>query len=230
VRRRLSATPPRAAGLALALAALLAGSPAAAQTRRPPPKAPLLRTAPAEMTCQAPLGVGVRTARLFCDVLAGRDATGGILVKIPKHQGQATLTFDLHNRHTYSAEQVASGRAYVRYTATIGVLTLDNTLLSRFVVRNEFRREGDLFDRIGGGSGPGGVKAVAPTGVEPVLIQLPAGTETVSILGEKVATVKAEGEVLYSTPGRPIAIISQPMVEFRPPATTKPAAKKKPKR
>lgn len=212
------------------LVALFAGSPAGAQARRPPPKGPLLRTVPAEMTCQAELGVGVRTARLFCDVLAGRDATGGIIIKIPKHQGQATLTFDLHNRHTYSAELVASGRAYVRYTATIGVLTLDNNLLSRFVVRNEFRREADLFDRVGGGRSPGGVKAVAPTGVEPVSIQLPAGTEAVSILGEKVSTARLDGEVLYSTPGRPIAIISQPMIEFRPPATTTPAAKKKPKR
>jgi hypothetical protein len=203
------------------LAAFSAGVPApvAAQSRRPAPKAPLLRTAPADMTCPAPLGTGVRTGRLFCDVLAGRDATGGIVIKIPKHQGQATLTFDLHNRHTYSADQVAAGRAYARYTATIGVLTLDNTLLSRFVVRNEFRREADLFDRVAGGSGAGGVKAVAPTGVEPVTIQLPPGTEQVSILGEKVATVRIDGEVLFSTPGRPVAIISQPMVEFRPPPT-----------
>jgi hypothetical protein len=211
----------RAAAAAALLAAFSTGvpAPAAAQSRRPASKAPLLRTAPADMTCPAPLGTGVRTGRLFCDVLAGRDASGGILIKIPKHQGQATLTFDLHNRHTYSADQVAAGRAYARYTATIGVLTLDNTLLSRFVVRNEFRREADLFDRVSGGSGPGGVKAVAPTGVEPVTIQLPPGTEQVSILGEKVATVRIDGEVLFSTPGRPIAVISQPMVEFRPPAT-----------
>lgn len=189
-----------------------------AQSRRPPPKGPLLRTAPADMTCPAPLGVGVRTSRLFCDVLAGRDASGGILIKVPKHQGTATLSFDLHNRHTYSAEQEQSGRAYVRYTATIGVLTLDNTLLSRFVVRTEFRREPDLFDRISGGSGPAGVKAVAPTGVEPVTIILPADVEVVSILGEKLSTSRLDGDALYTTPGRPVAVISQPMVEFRPPA------------
>jgi hypothetical protein len=209
--------------------ALASTASAAPQAKRAParPKAPLLRTAPAEMTCPTPLGTGVRTGRVFCDVLAGRDATGGIVIKVPKHQGPATLTFDLHNRHTYSADQVAAGRAYTRYTATIGVLTLDNTLLSRFVVRNEFRRESDLFDRIGGGGGPGGVKAVAPTGVEPVTIQLPANTEEVSILGEKVSSVRLDGEVLFSTPGRPIAIISQPMIEYRP--ASAPAAKSRPK-
>jgi hypothetical protein len=194
-----------------------AAVPIAAQAKRPPPpKAPLLRTQPAEMTCPAPLGSGVHTSRLFCDVLAGRDASGGIIIRIPKHQGPATLTFDLHNRHTYSAEQVAANRAYVRYTATIGVLTLENTLLSRFVVRSEFRRETDLFDRVSGGSGPGGVKAVAPTGVEPVSIELPGDVDAVSILGEKVSTTKMDGQILYNTPGRPIAVISQPMIEYRP--------------
>jgi hypothetical protein len=208
---------PVLAGMAVALAVTFAAPPIAAQARRP--RAPLLRTQPADMTCPAPLGNGVRTARLFCDVIAGRDSTGGIIIRLPKHQGAATLTFDLHNRHTYSAEQVASGKAYVRYTATIGVLTLDNNLLSRFVVRNEFRRESDLFDRIAGGSGPGGAKAVAPTGVEPVTIELPAGIEEVSILGEKVSTVRLDGEHVYSTPGRPVAIISRPMIEYRPPST-----------
>ena len=66
-----------------------------------------------------------------------------------------------------------ANRAFTRYTATIGVLTMDNTLISRAVVDNEFRKAGDLVDRIGGGAGPGGVKAVAPTGIESVTITIP---------------------------------------------------------
>ena len=216
----------------IVVAVLMAGVAASTATshasaQRSHPKQPLLRTEPATVTCPAPLGSGVRTARLFCDVLAGRDPAAGIVIRLPKHQGVATLTFDLHNRQTYSAEQVRSGNAYTRYTATIGVLTLDNTLLSRFVVQSEFRRETDLFDRIAGGSGPGGVKAVAPTGVEPVRIEIPANVEAVSILGEKLATTRVEGNALYTTAGRPIAVISQAMIEFRPVATP-PAPAKKP--
>ena len=166
-------------------------------------------------------------------MLVGRDPAAGIIIRLPKHQGVATLTFDLHNRQTYSAEQVKSGNAYTRYTATIGVLTLDSTLLSRFVVQSEFRRETDLFDRIAGGSGPGGVKAVAPTGVEPVRIDIPAKVEAVSILGEKLNTTRIDGNALYTTAGRPIAVISQAMIEYRPvsaAATTpkKPAKKTRP--
>ena len=92
---------------------------------------------------------------------------------MPPHKGAATLTFDLHNLHTYSEEQVRAKRAFTRYTATIGVLTMDNTLISRAVVQNEFRAAADLVDRVGGGAGPAGVKAVAPTGTESVSIEIP---------------------------------------------------------
>ena len=218
------------------LLAGVAGSTVAphASAQRSRPKQPLLRTEPAAITCPAPLGSGIRTARLFCDVLAGRDPAAGIIIRLPKHQGVATLTFDLHNRQTYSAEQVKRGNAYTRYTATIGVLTMDQTLLSRFVVRSEFRKEADLFDRVAAGGGAAGVKAVAPTGVEPVRIDIPANVDAVSILGEKLATTSMEGNALYMTAGRPIAVISQAMIEYRrasaaaTPSAKKPTKKTKP--
>jgi len=121
-------------GVALAAAC---GVTLVAQARRPAPKPPLLRTQPADMTCPAPLGSGVHTSRLFCDVLAGRDATAGILIRIPKHQGPATLTFDLHNRHTYSEEEIRAGRGFAKYTAVIGVLSMKGDLLGRGAVQSE---------------------------------------------------------------------------------------------
>src|SRR5438093_4695393 len=176
----------------IALALVVAASTAAAQTKRAPrnaaapPPAATVKVAP-EITCPAPLGVGVRTMISFCDVMTGRDPAEGILIPLPPHKGPATLTFDLHNRHTYSEEQMKANRAYARYTATIGALTMDNTLISRAVVQSEFRKQGDLVDRIAGGAGPGGVKAVAPTGTESVSIVIPEGEEKVSLLGEKLA-------------------------------------------
>src|SRR5438094_1008942 len=195
-------------------------------TRRPapPPPAPPMNVAP-DMTCPAPLGVGVTSKAAFCDVLAGRDPAAGILIKLPPHKGPVTLTFDLHNRHTYSEEQAKANRAYARYTATIGVLAMDNTLISRAVVQNEFRKASDLVDRIGGGAGPGGVKAVAPTGDEPIAITIPEAEDAVSILGEKLTVDRIDGTATYSSPGRPIAVISNVMIEYRPAPPPKPATK-----
>ena len=190
-------------------------APAPARRPAPPPPVPLAKAAP-EITCPAPLGLGVDTKRTFCDVLTGRIPAEGVLVPLPPHVGPVTLTFDLHNRHTYSEEQVQAKRAFARYTATIGALTSDNTLISRAAIQSEFRTAADLFDRIGGGAGPGGLKAVAPTGVVAVTITVPEVENQVSLLGEKVTVERAEGTATYSSIGRPIAIVSNVMIEYRP--------------
>ncbi|HEY3160308.1 MAG TPA: hypothetical protein VGJ78_15190 [Vicinamibacterales bacterium] len=194
-------------------------APARAPARRAapkPPPLPPLQTETATITCPNPLGNGVKTGRMFCDVLTGREPADGILVDIPPHVGPVTLSFNLHNRHMYSEELIKSNRAYRRYTASIGVLTMDNTLVSRAVVQSEFRSASDLLDRIGGGAGPGGVKAVAPTGTEPIVMEIPETENRVSILGEKLAVERLDGVEKFELPGQPVAIISNVMLEYRP--------------
>ena len=192
------------------------------------PEAPLSRIQ-AEWRCNSELGLGVQSGRRFCDVLTGNDPKEGVLVTVPPHRGPVTMTFELHNRHTYSAELVKLKQAYRKYTATIGVLTMDNTLVDRAVVLSEFRTEKDLFDRISGGAGPGGVKAVAPSGAELITIELPADVQDqVSVLGEKLSVVRPDGVDSFSSPGRPIATISNVMLEFRPGPPPKKTPAKKP--
>ncbi len=227
--------------LALALVAVPVVS---AQTKKTPPKkttpatkpaakkappAATLSRAQAEVTCPSELGVGVKSKRRFCDVLAGRDPAAGILVKIPPHRGPVTLSFELHNRHTYSEDLVKAKTAFRKYTATIGVLTMDNTLIDRAVIQSEFRTERDLFDRIAGGAGPGGVKAVAPSGTEFITMQLPEDVgEQVSVLGEKLTVMRPDGTDTFVSEGRPLATISNVMVEYRPGPPPKKAPPRKP--
>ncbi len=171
---------------------------------------------PVEIECPAPLGEGVSTAKVFCDVLTGRDPLEGIIVRIPPHRGAATLSFDLHNRQTYSADEVSAGLAFARYTATIGVLTLENDLLSRAVIQSEFRTAVDLVDRVTGGAGPEGLKAVAPTGIEQIAVSIPGDVNEVSILGEKLEVMRTDRQERFTSPGRPIATISSVTIDFRP--------------
>ena len=221
---------PRAWVVACLTVLLLAGT-LHAQTRRAParrpvaPPPPVVRTEAAVVKCPQMLGEGVRTKRQYCDVLIERDPSAGILITIPAHSGPATLLFDLHNRHTYSEEAVKSGRGYHRYTASIGVLTLDNTLISRAAVLSEFRSQTDLVDRMLGGGGPGGLKAVAPAGTESVAMPIPQDVTQLSILGEKLSVVRVEGVDDFKASGRPIAIVSNVMVEYRPVPQRAPAAR-----
>lgn len=201
-------------------------TPARKTTAKPPVPPPVTRV-PATFVCPAELGDGLTTKRRFCDVLIGRDPKEGLVVTIPPHQGTVTLSLELHNRHTYSAELVKKKVAYRHYTATIGVLLMDGTLVDRGVVDSEFRAEGDLYDRIGGGAGPGGVKAVAPSGTEFLQFTLPQGATEVSVLGEKLTVVRPDGTDQFTALGRPIATISNVMIEYRPAPPPRPAAKKR---
>jgi hypothetical protein len=200
------------------------------RTAKPAPKAapkPVQTTEPAMVACPQPLGDGVRSGTAYCDVLIGRDPAAGIIVTLPPHKGPVLLGFDLHNRQTYSEDEIKARRGFRRYTATVGVLAMDNTLLARAIIRSEFRTAADLTDRITGGVGPGGVKAVAPTGIEPVVIEIEEQAEQVSILGEKLS-VLIDREDTFTASGRPIAIISNITVTYTPAPPPKPAAPKAP--
>ena len=199
---------------------LVAGAPIDAQRRRTttkpkPPAPPAMRIEPAKVQCRESLGAGVRTMAAYCFVLAGRDPAEGMLVTIPAHRGDATLTFNLHNRHTYSEEEVKGGRAYAKYSAVIGVLTMKGDLLGRGAVQSEFRTAKDLFERIAGGAGPTGMKAVAPLGNEAIYITVPQDVTQVSFLGEIFEAVTSIGKET-ARPGGPVAIVSNVRVEYRP--------------
>jgi hypothetical protein len=202
--------------------------PPASSTKKPATQA--RRVEAPDVTCPQVLGTGVGSRLRFCDVMTGLDPAAGIVVRFPPHTGPLTLSFDLHNRHTYSEQEVRAGRAFARYTATIGVLTMDSQLLSRGVVQGEFRTSSDLFDRIGGGAGPGGVKAVAPTGMERIVVEIPANVNEVGVLGEKLSVMGLDGTDVFTSANRPVAVVSNFSIDYRPaprPAAKKPTGKRR---
>lgn len=207
------------------LLVLLVVSTSSLAAQRPSPRA----AAPAEpavvresplMQCPSVLGNGIKTQRLFCDILTGTDPAEGLRVSIPSHEGPTTLLFTLHNRQAAADEGSKGSRAYARYTATLRVVTSAGAVLRQSVVQSEFRGPTDLVERIAGGAGRGGVKAVAPTGSEPITLDLPPGITEVSLLGEKLTIERLDGTEVITAPGRPIAVVSQVQIEYRPPAAS----------
>jgi hypothetical protein len=201
-----------------------ASRPATSKTSARPP-APPVREAPL-MQCPSILGNGATTQRLYCDVLGGTDPTAGLRVTLPPHAGPLTLSFTLHNRQTYSESEVKAGRAFARYTATLRVVSSAGDVIGQAVVRNEFRTEKDLVERIIGGAGPGGVKAVAPTGAEAVVLTVPEGVDEVLLSGERLTIERVGGTEVVTAPGRPYAVVSSVEIEYRP----APPAPPRPKR
>jgi hypothetical protein len=200
--------------LLMASVALNAQQRGRSTAKKPAAPKPVAKTEPADVKCSEQLGTGIKTHENFCFVLAGRNPADGVLVTIPPHT-EATLKFDLHNRHSYSEEEVRAGRGFAKYTGVIGVLSMSGELLGRGAVQTEFRTVRDLYDRISGGAGPGGAKAVAPLGKEEVSISIPPAVDQVSLLGEVLEAMTSAGREI-ATPGRPVAIISNVRVEYVP--------------
>ena len=71
------------------------------------------------------------------------------------------------------------------------------------------------------------MKAVAPTGSESIVITIPESEAQVSILGEKLTYERVDGAATYTSPGRPIAIVSNVMIEYRPAAAAEAGARRK---
>ena len=175
-----------------------------------------VETLPADVRCPSVLGIGLDTDVVFCDVLLQQEAGLGSMVLLPARQGEATLSFDLHNRHTYSEEETLAGNAYASYTAEVAVATADGEVLSRLFIRSEFRSASDLVDRVSGGAGPQGVKAIAPTGTERVFVSVPSQLEEVFIVGQGLSVVRRESRDEANTLGGPVAIVSNVLIEFQP--------------
>ena len=173
-------------------------------------------TEPVEVRCPSVLGIGVSTDVPFCDVEVQRDADLGVLVIVPAHRGEATLSFSLHNRHIYSEQEDQSGRAYAQYMATIAVATMEGVIISRGVVFSEFRSAADLVDRVRGSTGAQGVKAVTPTGTERVTVVLPDGVDQVSIVGQSLEVVRVDSRDTFQAIGRPVAVLSDASITYRP--------------
>ena len=168
-----------------------------------------------EVRCPSVLGIGVETDLVFCDVLAQQDPSLGVVVVLPPRRGAATLSFNLHNRHTYSEDDVRRGRSYARYLAEVAVASPAGDVLGRRYVLNEFRTADDLFDRVAGGAGPEGLKAIAPSGLERVFVTVPGNLDQVVIVGQTLEVTLVDGNLERTwSPGRPVAVISEVQLEY----------------
>lgn len=167
--------------------------------------------------CAASLGTGVKSRRTFCDVITSVSPGDSVSVSIPARTGVATLFFDLHNRFGVPVVTGFPGASYARHEAVIRVIRPDGDVLGRAAVIREFRTTTDLFDQLSGGGRPGGVKGVAPGPPEAVRFTIPADVAAVGIVGESLRVRTATGaDDTYDAPGRPVAIVSNVRLEYRP--------------
>ncbi len=175
-----------------------------------------LMQTPVEVRCPSVLGIGVESKTPFCDVQVQVDPALGIHVVLPPRQGEATLSFNLHARHTYSQQEVDRGRAFTEYLASVAIATMEGEIIGRGAVLTVFRTAADLFDRVLGGAGPSGLKAVVPTGSERIYVTILPDLEQVVIVGQSLEVVRVDSKEHFTSRGRPVAVLSEALLEYRP--------------
>jgi hypothetical protein len=169
-----------------------------------------------DVKCAADLGLGIKTKRQFCDVVIASSGDGSVSMTIPTHVGAATLMFDLHNRFLVPVVTLDPSIAFTRHFAVVAVLRPTGETIEQAAVMREFRSREDLFDTIGGGGRPGGIKAVAPSDPEAVRITIPAGINGVGIVGVRLDITTRAGKEPFDAPGRAIAIVSNLRIDYAP--------------
>lgn len=177
----------------------------------------LLRPAPDVLTtysCSADLGIGLKSKRKFCDIIVGAAVTDGVRMTIPAHQGPTTLRFDLHNRYTLPSTVTSPADLYARHTAIVAILNQAGQVVGRAAVARELRTEVDVFDRVGGGVGPGGAIMVAPGRPEPVVLELPEAVSAIAVVGVSLESASLGEQRTFTTAGRPVAVGSNFRIEY----------------
>lgn len=170
-----------------------------------------------ESQCPSDLGKGVKSKRNFCDIVASTEPAKGVAMRIPPHTGASKLRFDLHNRFAVAGKTLPFARA----SALVAILNANSgAVIDRAAVVGELHTELDLFDRIIG-TGPGGTKTIAPGRAEPVTITIPAAVSSIAIVGIRVDLTTKAGSEVFSSPGRPVAIVSNLRLEYTPAAVGK---------
>jgi hypothetical protein len=193
---------------------IVSGATALAANEQRSSKSPARRTSTA-VTCSSDLGRGAKSARQFCDVLISKAGAESVVMVIPPHSGAATLRFDLHNRFVVPLGRPDPGAAFARHSAIVAVLRSTGEQISRAAVAAEFRTVQDLFDRISG-TGPGGVKAVAPGPAEAYQVEIPPTVSSISMVGVRVEVLTRAGQATKENEGTPVAIVSNLRVEYTP--------------
>jgi hypothetical protein len=168
-----------------------------------------------EVACAADLGAGLKTRRQFCDVVIAASGDASVAMAIPAHTGAATLLFDLHNRFLVPIVTLDPSVAFTRHLAVVSVIRPTGETIEQVAVMREFRSTDDLFDTIGGGGRPGGIKAGAPSEPEAVRVTIPAGVDAVGLVGVRLdVTTRTTSKETFDSPGRAIAIVSNLRIQY----------------
>ena len=150
------------------------------------------------------LGKGEKSGETYYDAVITRDATKGILIKLPYTQKGGRFTFDLHHRIS-----LTPNFADAEITTIVEVITGGGTSVGVYTLIDKVS-SGSQFDETIAKVNTAEVdRFVTPVSRKTISIETKPGPQTISIVGKTSMVSRGSTSTRVDTPGVRIATISK---------------------
>ena len=150
------------------------------------------------------LGKGAQSGETYYDVVVTREASDGVLVKLPYTQKGGKFTFDLHHRLSLTPDFAAA-----EVTTIIEVITGGGTSVGAYTLIDKVGPGGKFDETIAKVSTADVDKYVTPFSRKTITIDTIPGPQSLSIVGKSTIVTRGTTSTRIDTPGVRIATVSR---------------------
>lgn len=150
------------------------------------------------------MGHGVTTGRPYYDVVITRQATAGVVIKLPYTKKGGKFSFDLHHRVAMTDDFGLPADI----TTVVEVLSGGTTSIGKYTIA-DIVKGGDKFEEaIDKTSNAEIDKYVTPLSKKTITLDIRPGPQSLSIVGEMLIITRGTTTTQIDTPGTRIAVVS----------------------
>jgi hypothetical protein len=150
------------------------------------------------------LGRGEKSGETYYDVVITREASNGVLVKLPYTQKGGKFSFDLHHRISLTPD---FGDAEI--TTIIEVITGGGTSVGAFTLIDKVSSGGKFDEPIAKKSTADVDRYITPFSSRTITIDTVPGPQSLSIVGKSTILTRGATSTRIDTPGLRIATVSR---------------------
>jgi hypothetical protein len=150
------------------------------------------------------MGRGMTTGRPYYDVVITRQATSGVLIKLPYTKKGGKFSFDLHHRIAMTNDFGVPAEV----TTEIEVLSGGTTSIGAYTIVDQIN-PGDKFEEPIEKTSTAEIdKYVTPLSRKTITLDIKPGPQSLSIVGQMLIITRGTTTTRIDTPGTRIAVVS----------------------
>jgi len=150
------------------------------------------------------MGKGEKSGETYYDAVISKDATKGILVKLPYTQKGGRFSFDLHHRISLTPSFVDA-----EVTTIIEVITGGGTSVGVYTLIDKVSARTPFDEAVAKVSTAEVDRYITPVSRKSIVIETRPGPQTLSIVGKTSIVTRGDSSTRIDTPGVRIASISK---------------------